>query len=133
MEENIKLCIVCFVTHPIIFNPRRKERKIVISYYKKWNNNIENTCECRSCIACKNLVESTWLKHPATHLCSRVVFLSQKNVSQNFSTWFGEEDEIGVCFAKIEKNHFITSSSDLWMSKGAHDVFALVISFLGMD
>jgi hypothetical protein len=28
---------------------------------------------------------------------------------------------------------FIISNFDLWMSKGAHDVFALVISFLGMD
>ncbi len=26
-----------------------------------------------------------------------------------------------------------TTSFDLWMSKGAHDVFALVISFLGFD
>jgi hypothetical protein len=104
-KYQIMHCMFCH-TNPIIFNPRRKERKIVISYYKKWNNNIENTCECRSCIACKKLMESTWLKHPATHLCSRVVFLSQKNVSQNYSTWFGEEDEIGVCFAKLENFSF---------------------------
>jgi hypothetical protein len=67
------------------------------------------------------------------HLCPRVVFLSQKNVFTKSFTWFGEEDEIGVCFAKIERMLFIISNFDLWMSKGAHDVFALVISFLGMD
>jgi hypothetical protein len=29
--------------------------------------------------------------------------------------------------------HFTTKSFDLWMSKVGHDIFALVISFLGND
>jgi hypothetical protein len=29
--------------------------------------------------------------------------------------------------------HSVTSSFDLWMSKAKHDVFALVINFLGVD
>jgi hypothetical protein len=29
--------------------------------------------------------------------------------------------------------HFVTSSFDLWMSKVRHDIFALVINFLGVD
>jgi hypothetical protein len=28
---------------------------------------------------------------------------------------------------------FATTSFDLWMSKGDHDIFALVIKFLGFD
>ncbi len=84
-KYQIMHCMFCH-TNPIIFNPRRKERKIVISYYKKGNNNIENTCECRSCIVGKKIVESTWLKHLATHLCPRIVFLSQKMFSQKTFT-----------------------------------------------
>jgi hypothetical protein len=30
-------------------------------------------------------------------------------------------------------NYISTTSFDLWMSKGAHDVFTFVINFLGFD
>jgi hypothetical protein len=30
---------------------------------------------------------------------------------------------------KLKQCYFATSSFDLWMSKGAHDVFVVVISF----
>jgi len=33
----------------------------------------------------------------------------------------------------LAKCVFITRSFDLWMSKGAHDVFALVLNFLKKD
>jgi hypothetical protein len=33
---------------------------------------------------------------------------------------------------KLE-DYISTRSFDLWMSKGAHDIFALVINFLGSD
>jgi hypothetical protein len=33
----------------------------------------------------------------------------------------------------LEKYHFIIASFDLWMSKGAYDVFALIIIYLGFD
>jgi hypothetical protein len=29
--------------------------------------------------------------------------------------------------------YYIIASFDLWMSKGAYDIFALVIKFLGVD
>ncbi len=34
---------------------------------------------------------------------------------------------------KLKQCYSTTSSFDLWMSKGAHNVFALVISFLNED
>jgi hypothetical protein len=33
----------------------------------------------------------------------------------------------------IKKCNFVTTSLDLWISKGAHDICALVINFLGVD
>jgi hypothetical protein len=36
-------------------------------------------------------------------------------------------------FPKLTDCIFATTSFDLWMSKGAHDIFALVINFLGSN
>jgi len=36
-------------------------------------------------------------------------------------------------FLALEKYHCATISFDIWMSKEAYDVFALVINFLGSD
>jgi hypothetical protein len=36
-------------------------------------------------------------------------------------------------FLALEKYHYANTSFDIWMSKGACDVFALVINFLGSD
>jgi hypothetical protein len=33
----------------------------------------------------------------------------------------------------LKKCHYATTSFDLWMSKVGHDIFALVINFLGDD
>jgi len=48
-------------------------------------------------------------------------------------TRFGGKDETRICFVKIEKCCSLASNFDLWICKGAHDVFALIISFLNMD
>jgi hypothetical protein len=34
---------------------------------------------------------------------------------------------------KLANYIFATTSFDLWMSKGAHDIFSLVIKFLGSN
>ncbi len=34
---------------------------------------------------------------------------------------------------KLTNCIYVTISFDLWMSKGAHDIFALVMNFLGFD
>ncbi len=37
------------------------------------------------------------------------------------------------CMPKLKECYFTIASFDLWISKGTHDVFDLVISFIGMD
>jgi hypothetical protein len=41
--------------------------------------------------------------------------------------------QVGYVLPTLTKCHSTTSSYDLWMSKAGHDVFALVINFLGVD
>jgi hypothetical protein len=48
-------------------------------------------------------------------------------------TQFGGKDKTRICFAKIEKCCYLIANFDLWICKGTHDVFALIISFLNMD
>jgi hypothetical protein len=36
-------------------------------------------------------------------------------------------------FPALAECHSTTTNFDLWMSKGAHDVFTLIINFLGSD
>ncbi len=45
---------------------------------------------------------------------------------------FGEEDQKDVMFPLLVKSHYATSNFDLWMLKGAHDIFAF-ITFLRVD
>ncbi len=78
-KYQIMHCMFCH-TNPIVFNPRRKERKIIISYYKKWNNNIENTCECRSCIACKKNCGKYMVETPYNALMSKSCVSFPKNM-----------------------------------------------------
>jgi hypothetical protein len=78
-------------------------------------------------------VDSTWLKHLAMHiimqLCSRVVFLSRKWFSQEVLPDLVEKTKQKYVLPKLKKCHSTIASFDIRMSKGAHDVFALVINF----
>jgi hypothetical protein len=78
-------------------------------------------------------VESTWLKRLVMHLCPRVVFPSRKMFSQEVLVDLMEKKKEEYVSPKLKQCYFATSSFDLWMSKGAHDVFALVISFLNEE
>ncbi len=62
-------------------------------------------------------------------LCSIVVLPSKKKFTRDFAWVGGENQKLYVlpCLAKC----FFATSFDLWMSKGAYDIFALVIHFLG--
>jgi hypothetical protein len=54
-KPQIMKCIVCHVNF-VPFNPRTKERRGIITYYKKkWHNSFEKTCGCKSCYVCKNI------------------------------------------------------------------------------
>jgi hypothetical protein len=40
---------------------------------------------------------------------------------------------VNVCFVNFNKGNFVFVNFYLWMSKGAHIVFAHVVNFLGID
>jgi len=78
-------------------------------------------------------VESMWLKHLILCLCPKRNFPSRKQFSQELLPRLIEKTSQQYVFP-ILPNHFSTTTSfDLWMSKGAFDVFALMINFLNND
>jgi hypothetical protein len=73
-------------------------------------------------------VESIWFKHPILHLCPHVVFLSKNQFSHEILSRLVENKKQVYVLPKLGDYIFATSF-DLWMSKGAHDIFAFVIYF----
>jgi hypothetical protein len=67
------------------------------------------------------------------HLCPRVVFPSRKMFSQEVLVDLVEKTKQKYVLPKLKQCYFATSNFDLWMLKGAHDVFAFVISFLNEE
>ncbi len=41
--------------------------------------------------------------------------------------------QLYVLLALVDYCYYVTTSFDLWMSKWAYDIYALVINFLGFD
>jgi hypothetical protein len=72
-------------------------------------------------------VESIWLKCLIMHLCPKIVF-SQKNLVDLM-----EKMKEEYVLLKLNECYYATTSFYLWMSKNAHDIFALVISFLNEE
>jgi len=58
------------------------------------------------------------------------VFPLKKFFSQKALVNLVEKTKQEHMLPKLKQCYFATFSFDLWMSKGAHDVFAVVISFL---
>ncbi len=77
-------------------------------------------------------MESIWFKHPILHLCPQVVFPSQFFFSHELLFKLAEKKKQVYVLPKLGDYIFATSF-DLWVSKGAHDIFAFVISFQGYD
>jgi hypothetical protein len=75
----------------------------------------------------KPLKKNSWL---SLVVCSNVEL---KFVSIISFTWFGGNTKQKYVIPKLKECYFATPSFDLWMSNGAHDVFALVMNFLGID
>ncbi len=78
-------------------------------------------------------VESVWLKCLMLQLCPHVQFPSQKLFSNIVLPKLLEKNRETYVFPLLNDCSCATASFDLWMSKGAHDVFVLVISFLGLN
>ncbi len=91
-------------------------------------------------------VENVWLKHLVLQLCFRVHFIFQKLFSNIVLPGLVEKTKETYVLPKlVEKTKetyvlpllndcsCVTTNFDLWMFKGAHDVFVLVINFWGFD
>jgi hypothetical protein len=77
--------------------------------------------------------ESIWFKILALYLCPGLNFLSKRQFSQEIlANLVVKINQLYVLLNLIECYATITSF-DLWMNKGAHDVFALVVNFLGFN
>jgi hypothetical protein len=75
-------------------------------------------------------VENVWFKKLVLHLCRQVVFPFRKQISHeillNLVEKMKQVPKLANCIS-------INKSFNLWMSKGAHNIFALVINLLGFD
>jgi hypothetical protein len=67
-------------------------------------------------------------------LCPRFVFPSTKFFSQKPLPNLVEKTKLEYVLPKLEQCYLIiTANFNLWMSKGAHDIFSLVINLLKVD
>jgi hypothetical protein len=71
-----------------------------------------------------------WLKHLIFHLCPKLNFPSINQFSQDILLGLVKKTNQLYVVPTLAKCHYATTSFDLWMFKGACDVFALVIYFL---
>ncbi len=122
--------------------PTKKWPNIKVFWYKRFFK--EKCCATKAILldlallVVKNhlfiqFVESTWLKHLVMHLCPRIVFSSRKMFSQEVLVDLVKKTKQEYVLPKLKQGYSIIASFDLWISKGAHDVFALVISFLNEE
>jgi len=78
-------------------------------------------------------VQSMWFKCLILHLCPKLNFLSIRQFSQDILPRLVEKTNQLYVFFAFAKCHYVIVSFDIWMSKGAYDVFALVINFPSND
>jgi hypothetical protein len=70
-----------------------------------------------------------WLKRLIFCHCPKLNFLSKRKISQDTLPRLVEKtNQLYVILALVEC-HFTRANFDLWMFKGAYDVFPLVIHF----
>jgi hypothetical protein len=80
-----------------------------------------------------HLIESQQLKVFSLHLCPRVVLPFKKPFSRNFLSKLVEKIKQLYVLLALADCYYVTTSFDLWMSKGVYDIYALVIKFLEFD
>ncbi len=73
------------------------------------------------------------LKHLILCFCPKLNFPSRRRFSQDILLRLMEKTNKLYVVLALAKCHSATTSFDLWMSKEAYDVFALVIHFLSND
>ncbi len=78
-------------------------------------------------------VENVWLKCLVLQLCFSVQFPFWKLFSNIILLELVEKTKETYVLPLLNDCSCVATNFDLWMSKGAHDVFVLVIIFLGFD
>jgi hypothetical protein len=78
-------------------------------------------------------IKSQLLKRFSLHLCPRGVLPSRKWSSKEFFSKLVEKSKQLYVVLALVNCCFVVTSFDLWMSKGAYDIFSLIINFLGVD
>jgi hypothetical protein len=73
-----------------------------------------------------------WMKCLCLHLCPKFIFLFKKKFSQEIFFELVEKIKQLYVLPILAKHNYTITSFDLWLSKGAHDIFALVINILGI-
>ncbi len=77
-----------------------------------------------------HFVESPWLKRFALQLNLHIVFMSKKIFQQDVIPTLVQKTKEDYVLLELFQCVSATANFDLWMSKGAYDIFALVINFL---
>ncbi len=78
-------------------------------------------------------MENVWLNCLIFHLCSIINFFSRRHFLQEILSRLLEKTKQFYVLSRLVECHSTIISFDFQMSKGAYDVFALVINFLGRD
>ncbi len=76
-------------------------------------------------------VKSLCMKRLCLDLCPRLAFLSKKKFSQKMFLKLVEKTKQFYILPTLVECNFVIVSFDLWMSNDVHDIFALLINFLG--
>jgi preprotein translocase subunit SecB len=76
------------------------------------------------------IVESIWLQRMAYRLCPQVVFPSKKKCVDDVLSGLVEKTMLTYVHLALADYISTTCTFDLWISKGVHDVFIIVINFL---
>ncbi len=78
-------------------------------------------------------VESIWLKWLALCSCPKLKFSFKKQFSKEILLGLMDKTKQFHVLLALVECHSTTTNFDLWMSKRAYDVFALVINILRND
>jgi hypothetical protein len=78
-------------------------------------------------------VENMWLKRLILHPYPKLNFPSKSIFHKTYLPRLVEKTNELCVHLALAECHFATMSFNLWMFKGAYDVFALVINFLSND
>jgi hypothetical protein len=67
------------------------------------------------------------------YLCPKTVFLSRKQILNELLSKLMKKIKRLYVLPILVECHSIIANFDMWISKAGHDIFALVINFLGDD